>query len=73
MPGREFTVVLKGAYTDDLGHFAIGDFAEADDAISHAQTVTADGECLCLISSDGPMKLEALSARLVQSFAGHRY
>ncbi len=71
--GREFTVVLKGAYTDDLGHFAMGDFAEADDAISHAQTVSADGECLCLISSDGPMKPEAFSARLVQSFAGHRY
>ncbi|HTW33298.1 MAG TPA: ChrR family anti-sigma-E factor [Rhizomicrobium sp.] len=71
--GRELTVVLKGAYSDDLGQFAMGDFAEADDTISHAQTVSPDGECLCLISSDGPMKPEAFSARLVQSFAGHRY
>ena len=71
--GRELTVVLKGAYSDDLGHFSVGDFAEADDTISHAQIVSADGECLCLISSDGPMKPEAFSARLVQSFAGHRY
>jgi putative transcriptional regulator len=71
--GRELTVVLKGAYSDDLGRFAAGDFAEADDTLSHAQIVSADGECLCLISSDGPMKPEAFTARLVQSFAGHRY
>jgi len=72
-PGRELTVVLKGAYTDVLGDFAVGDFAEADDTISHAQIVSPDSECLCLISSDGPMKLEGFIARAVQSFAGHRY
>jgi putative transcriptional regulator len=71
--GTELTVVLKGAYTDDLGHFAHGDFAEADDTVSHAQRVTDDGECLCLISSDGPMKIEGLTARLVQAYAGLRY
>ena len=32
-----------------------------------------DGECLCLISSDGPMKIEGLTARLVQAYAGLRY
>jgi len=72
-PGRELTVVLHGAYTDELGHFATGDFAEADDSISHAQIVSPDGECLCLISSDGAMKPEGFVARFVQSFAGHRY
>ena len=72
-PGRELTVVLHGAYTDELGDFATGDFAEADDTISHAQVVTADSECLCLISSDGPMKPEGFTARLVQSYAGRRY
>jgi putative transcriptional regulator len=72
-PGRELTVVLHGAYADELGHFATGDFAEADDTVSHAQVVSADGECLCLITSDGAMKPEGLVARLVQSYAGHRY
>ena len=71
--GEELTVVLKGAYTDDLGYFAAGDFAEADDSVSHAQRVTDDGECLCLIASDGPMKIEGFTARLVQAYAGHRY
>jgi putative transcriptional regulator len=72
-PGRELTVVLHGAYTDELGHFATGDFAEADDTVSHAQVVSADGECLCLITSDGAMKPEGFVARLVQGYAGHRY
>lgn len=72
-PGRELTVVLKGAYTDELGHFAAGDFAEADNTISHAQIVDPNEECLCLISSDGPMKPDGFIARVVQSFAGHRY
>ena len=72
-PGREFTAVLSGAYSEELGHFAAGDFAEADSSILHAQTVTADAECLCLICSDGPMKFKALSARVIQSFAGRRY
>ena len=72
-PGQELTVVLKGAYTDDLGHFAQGDFAEADESISHAQRVTDDGECLCLISSAGPMMPAGLIARLVQSYAARRY
>ncbi len=72
-PGRELTVVLHGAYTDELGHFATGDFAEADDSISHAQVVSADSECLCLISSDGAMRPEGFIARLVQGYAGRRY
>jgi len=72
-PGQELTVVLKGAYTDDLGHFARGDFAEADETISHAQRVTDDGECLCLITSAGPMMPAGLIARLVQSYAARRY
>lgn len=72
-PGYEFTAVLTGAYTEDMGHFAAGDFAEADAGLLHSQTVTADAECLCIISSDGPMKFKSISARVIQSLAGHRY
>ena len=67
------TLLITRPCSDDLGHFAHGDFAEADDTVSHAQRVTDDGECLCLISSDGPMKIEGLTARLVQAYAGLRY
>ena len=71
--GRELTVVLHGAYSDELGHFAAGDFVEVDQTISHAQIVDPGDECLCLSTSDGPMKPEGLTARLVQVLAGHRY
>jgi putative transcriptional regulator len=71
--GEEFTMVLSGAFQDDLGRFSAGDFVEVNDETWHAPNVTADAACLCLISSDGPMKLEGLTARIIQAYAGMRY
>jgi putative transcriptional regulator len=71
--GEEFTAILSGSYRDALGTFAAGDFAEADKSILHAPSVTQDAECLCLITSDGPMALQSLSARVIQTLAGRRY
>ena len=70
---REFTAVLSGGYRDTLGAFDAGDFVETDPTILHAPGVTDDAECLCLIDSDGPMKVEGFVARLVQLYAGRRY
>jgi putative transcriptional regulator len=71
--GREFTAILYGSYCDDHGRFEAGDFAEADSDVAHAPSVTAAADCLCLISSDGPMQLAGLPARLIQSLAGNLY
>lgn len=72
-PGKELTLVLKGAYVDDSGQFACGDFAEADQSVSHSQRVTDAGECLCLVHSDEPMRPDGLIARLIQGLTGRRY
>src|SRR5580698_8425531 len=50
--GLEFTQVLTGAFCDETGIYGQGDFALTDDALSHAPTVTGEGECLCLISAE---------------------
>jgi putative transcriptional regulator len=71
--GREFTSVLHGSFRDGSGVFGKGDFEEADDAVSHAPAVTAESECLCLISADAPMSLHGHIARMIQSLAGNRY
>jgi putative transcriptional regulator len=71
--GREFTQVLTGAFSDDTGRYGLGDFALTDDALSHAPTVTGDGECLCLISAEAPMKLKSLPARILQAMTGSQY
>ena len=71
--GREFTQVLTGAFTDDTGRYGEGDFALTDDALSHVPTVTGDGECLCLISAEAPMRLKSLPARILQAVTGSHY
>jgi putative transcriptional regulator len=71
--GREFTAVLHGSFRDGSGVFEKGDFEEADDRVSHAPAVTADAECLCVISADAPMSLHGRVARMIQTLAGKRY
>ncbi|HEY4075989.1 MAG TPA: ChrR family anti-sigma-E factor [Rhizomicrobium sp.] len=71
--GREFTQVLTGAFADVSGIYARGDFACTDDTILHTPTVTPDGECLCLISTDAPMRLTGWPARVIQSLTGTLY
>jgi len=71
--GREFTSVLYGSFRDGSGVFGKGDFEEADDDISHAPAVTAESECLCVISADAPMSLHGRVARMIQALAGNRY
>jgi putative transcriptional regulator len=71
--GREFTQVLKGAFADVTGTYGAGDFALTDDALCHTPAATAEGDCLCLISAEAPMRLTSLPARLVQAMTGNRY
>ena len=71
--GREFTQVLEGAFADISGLYAQGDFACTDDTILHTPTVTSDAECLCLISTDAPMRLTGWPARLIQGLTGTLY
>jgi len=68
--GTELTLVLAGAYTDELGRFARGDVAETDDAIVHEPVSERDEDCICLIATEGPLKFESMIARVFQRFTG---
>jgi putative transcriptional regulator len=68
--GVEFTAVLKGAYSDGEGVFAAGDFAEMTEDINHQPSVLDDGECVCLIASERPMKVHTVVGRLVHMLTG---
>ena len=68
--GTELTLVLTGAYTDELGRFARGDVAETDDDIVHEPVSERDEDCVCLIATEGPLKFESMIARMVQRFTG---
>ncbi len=68
--GMEYVCVLKGAFSDETGRYGPGDFAESDDTLVHSPVTDADGECICLIAADGPMRMQSLVGRAMQAFAG---
>jgi putative transcriptional regulator len=68
--GQEFTAILKGAYRDEHGLFAAGDFAEFIDGDEHRPAVEGDDECICLIASERPMRMKSMMGRLVQVLTG---
>lgn len=68
--GTELTLVLSGAYSDELGRFGRGDVAETDEDIVHEPLSERDADCICLIATEGPLKFDSLIARTVQRFTG---
>jgi putative transcriptional regulator len=66
--GQEFTCILKGAYSDQTGHYGLGDFQFAEPGLDHGPMADPDSECICLISADGPMQMHGLLGKLMQPF-----
>jgi putative transcriptional regulator len=67
--GSEYTVVLKGAFVDGEQRFGPGDFAEMVQEVEHTPQVTPEGECICLIVSEKPLRATTLLGRFVQLVA----
>ena len=67
--GAEFCTVLKGAYRDELGVFAAGDFAAAYGEFNHQPVVHGDETCICLFATEGRLKAQGLFGRLAFAFA----
>lgn len=62
----EITQILRGSYSDALGHFAPGDVADLDSDIQH-QPVTSPGiACICVSALDAPLRFEGWLARKLQ-------
>ena len=64
--GTELTLVLQGAYDDELGRFGRGDFAELDDEIMHRPVADSHTGCMCLIATEAPLRFTGRIARLLQ-------
>jgi putative transcriptional regulator len=67
--GAEFCAVLKGAYRDELGVFAAGDFAAADSDLNHQPIVHGDETCVCLFATEGRLKAQGMLGRLAFRYA----
>lgn len=68
--GLEYTMVLKGSFSDEIGRFAAGDVAELDDEVNHTPISDTAEDCICLIATEAPLQFRGLASRLLQPFFG---
>jgi len=64
--GTEWTCVLQGAFSHELGRFGPGDFDEADESVEHRPYVEDEGICICLVALQGGIELQGWIGRLLQ-------
>jgi len=62
----ELTMVLRGAYHDEVGRFAMGDIADLGNDVEHRPTIDAGNDCICLVGLERPWRFKAFLLRLVQ-------
>jgi putative transcriptional regulator len=55
--GREYTVVLRGGYTDSTGNYGVGDFAVGPGLQQHQPIADPGGPCIALIVLEKPIVL----------------
>lgn len=64
--GAEMTLVLSGAYCDELGRFGPGDIADLDEHVEHRPKVEAGVPCICLVATEAPTRFKGFFSRLLQ-------
>ncbi|MEO1192733.1 MAG: ChrR family anti-sigma-E factor [Pseudomonadota bacterium] len=62
--GLEMTLVLQGAYRDATGIYGAGDLQLADERVDHGPEARAGADCLCLVVTEGPVRLTGRFGRL---------
>jgi putative transcriptional regulator len=68
--GAEMTLILSGAYRDELGLFGPGDIADLDEHVEHQPRVEEGEPCICLVATESRVRFAGLFGRLVQPFIG---
>lgn len=66
--GTELTLVLKGAFRDEVDHFAPGDVEVANEDLEHTPIADIGEDCICLAATDAPLRFNAFLPRLLQPF-----
>lgn len=66
--GTELTLVLQGAFHDEVDHFGPGDIEVANEDLDHTPIADIGADCICLAATDAPLKFNSLIPRLAQPF-----
>ena len=64
--GMEYTLVLRGGFSDVTGSYAPGDLQVADASVRHSPIADAGEDCINLAVTTAPLKFE----NLIQKIAG---
>jgi putative transcriptional regulator len=68
--GLEMTLVLSGSFSDNTGHYTVGDLQEANEELDHQPHASSLSNCICLAITDAPLRFNSLTARLIQPIIG---
>jgi putative transcriptional regulator len=66
--GTELTLVLQGAFRDEVDRFARGDIEIAGEELEHTPVAEPGEDCICLAATDAPLRFNAFLPRALQSF-----
>lgn len=66
--GTELTLVLQGAFVDQVDRFGPGDIEIANADLNHTPVADIGADCICLAATDAPLRFRALMPRLAQPF-----
>lgn len=66
--GTELTLVLQGAFVDEVDHFGPGDLEVANQDLDHTPIADIGADCICLAATDAPLQFRSLLPRLAQPF-----
>jgi putative transcriptional regulator len=69
--GSEVTLVLRGSFHDESGHFKRGDIVIADEDVNHIPYADESEECVCFSVIDAPVRLTGPLGRLINPFLSH--
>lgn len=64
--GKEYTVVLKGSFSDENGIYKEGDFLLKQAGDSHHPVGAKNGECICLTALEAPIRLPGVLGWLMR-------
>jgi putative transcriptional regulator len=66
--GDEYTVILEGSFSDEVGLYGEGDFLLRDKHDKHTPVASLHRECLCLAVTEGPIQFTGFFSRLMNPF-----
>lgn len=68
--GEEWTLILTGSYTTGDKRFKRGDLHIEDETEIHAPHIDEGEDCICLVMTQGPLKMQGWLPKVVQKVVG---